>query len=131
MDSIHGNSGEYHQPLLTEPGSNHEESKPEENKWRDEDGEEGLKYKAMDRNKEAMGHRRTFNHQSCNSCCFYSMNIITQAFAGHLGMASALETLCGQAFGAKQYHMFGLYMQRSWIVLLLCCYPFTYLLPRF
>ncbi|XP_052487466.1 protein DETOXIFICATION 27-like isoform X2 [Gossypium raimondii] len=85
MDSIHGNSGEYHQPLLTEPGSNHEESKPEENKWRDEDGEEGLKYKAMDRNKEAMGHRRTFNHQSCNSCCFYSMNIITQAFAGHLG----------------------------------------------
>ncbi|MFQ6640386.1 hypothetical protein Gotur_014332 [Gossypium turneri] len=85
----------------------------------------------------------------------YSMNIITQAFAGHLGdvqlaaisiantaivgfnfglilgMASALETLCGQAFGAKQYHMLGLYMQRSWIVLLLCCYPFTYLLPRF
>ncbi|GAV83242.1 LOW QUALITY PROTEIN: MatE domain-containing protein, partial [Cephalotus follicularis] len=76
----------------------------------------------------------------------YSMNIITQAFAGHLGevelaaisiantvivgfnfglllgMASALETLCGQAFGAKRYHMLGIYMQRSWIVLFLCCF---------
>ncbi|KAJ3684608.1 hypothetical protein LUZ61_013772 [Rhynchospora tenuis] len=35
-----------------------------------------------------------------------------------LGMASALETLCGQAFGAKQYHMLGIYLQRSWIILL-------------
>lgn len=74
------------------------------------------------------------------------MNVITQAFAGHigdlelaaisiantvivgfnfgllLGMASALETLCGQAFGAKRYHMLGIYMQRSWIVLFLCCF---------
>lgn len=31
-------------------------------------------------------------------------------------MASALETLCGQAFGAQQYHMMGVYMQRSCIV---------------
>ncbi|XP_072999785.1 protein DETOXIFICATION 27 [Typha latifolia] len=82
----------------------------------------------------------------------YSMNIITQAFAGHLGdlelasisiantvvvgfsfglmlgMASALETLCGQAFGAKKYHMLGVYMQRSWIVLFLCA---VLLLPIF
>ncbi|KAJ4966609.1 hypothetical protein NE237_018458 [Protea cynaroides] len=74
----------------------------------------------------------------------FSMNVITQAFAGHLGnlelasisiannvvvgfnfglllgMASALETVCGQAFGAKKYHMLGIYMQRSWIVLFLC-----------
>lgn len=34
-------------------------------------------------------------------------------------MASALETLCGQAYGAKQYHLLGIYMQRSWIVLFL------------
>ncbi|PPD71342.1 hypothetical protein GOBAR_DD31773 [Gossypium barbadense] len=43
-----------------------------------------------------------------------------------LGMASALETLCGQAFGAKQYHMLGIYLQRSWIVLFataLCLLP--------
>lgn len=32
-------------------------------------------------------------------------------------MASALETLCGQAYGAKQYHMMGVYLQRSWLVL--------------
>ncbi|KAL5705449.1 Protein DETOXIFICATION 27 [Ranunculus cassubicifolius] len=74
----------------------------------------------------------------------FTMNVITQAFAGHLGdlelasisiansvivgfnfglllgMASALETLCGQAFGAKKYSMMGVYMQRSWIVLFLC-----------
>lgn len=75
----------------------------------------------------------------------FTMNVVTQAFAGHLGdvelaaitistgvivgfnfglllgMASALETLCGQAFGAKRYNMIGIYMQRSWIVLLVCC----------
>ncbi|KAK3030170.1 hypothetical protein RJ639_039647 [Escallonia herrerae] len=75
-----------------------------------------------------------------------SMNIVTQVFAGHLGnlelasisiannvivgfnfglllgMASALETLCGQAFGAKNYHLLGIYMQRSWIVLFFCCF---------
>ncbi|KAL0648239.1 hypothetical protein Bca4012_046530 [Brassica carinata] len=73
----------------------------------------------------------------------YLILVITQAFAGHLGelelaaisivnnviigfnfglllgMASALETLCGQAFGAKKYNMLGVYLQRSWIVLFL------------
>ena len=34
-----------------------------------------------------------------------------------LGMGSALETLCGQAFGAGQVAMLGVYMQRSWIIL--------------
>ncbi|XP_010522986.2 PREDICTED: protein DETOXIFICATION 27-like [Tarenaya hassleriana] len=82
----------------------------------------------------------------------YTMNVITQAFAGHLGdvelaavsiansvivgfnfglllgMASALETLCGQAFGAKRYDMLGVYLQRSWIVLLVCC---LFLLPLY
>ncbi|XP_031106924.1 protein DETOXIFICATION 25-like [Ipomoea triloba] len=33
-----------------------------------------------------------------------------------LGMSSATETLCGQAYGAGQYHMLGIYLQRSWIV---------------
>ncbi|KAF5942634.1 hypothetical protein HYC85_020276 [Camellia sinensis] len=73
----------------------------------------------------------------------FSLTVITQAFAGHLsdhdlaaisivttviigitfgfllGMASALETLCGQAYGAKQCHRLGIYMQRSWVVLFL------------
>ncbi|XP_071709321.1 protein DETOXIFICATION 31-like [Rutidosis leptorrhynchoides] len=33
-------------------------------------------------------------------------------------MGSALETLCGQAYGAGQLDMLGIYMQRSWIILL-------------
>ncbi|KAK7380958.1 hypothetical protein VNO78_33477 [Psophocarpus tetragonolobus] len=73
----------------------------------------------------------------------FGISIISQAFIGHigsielaayaivmivlvrfasgilLGMASALETLCGQAYGAKQYEMLGVYLQRSWIVLTL------------
>ena len=36
-------------------------------------------------------------------------------------MGSALETLCGQAFGAGQVHMLGIYMQRSCIILLASC----------
>lgn len=43
-------------------------------------------------------------------------------------MASGLETLCGQAYGAKQYHMLGIYLQRSWIVLTVTA---TLLLPIF
>ncbi|KAG6666669.1 hypothetical protein CIPAW_01G048200 [Carya illinoinensis] len=80
-----------------------------------------------------------------SSLTSHSMLVISYAFAGHLGnlqlaaisitnnviigfdvglllgMASALETLCGQAFGAKNYYMLGVYMQRSWIVLFMCC----------
>jgi multidrug resistance protein, MATE family len=36
-------------------------------------------------------------------------------------MGSALETLCGQAFGAKQLYMLGVYMQRSWLILTTMC----------
>ncbi|XXG41091.1 hypothetical protein AAC387_Pa01g1632 [Persea americana] len=74
----------------------------------------------------------------------FGVTVIAQAFIGHigatelaafslvntlllrfangilLGMASALETLCGQAFGAKKYNMLGIYLQRSWIVLFIC-----------
>lgn len=45
-----------------------------------------------------------------------------------LGMGSALETLCGQAFGAGQVDMLGVYMQRSWIILLTTC---IFLLPLY
>jgi MATE family multidrug resistance protein len=33
-------------------------------------------------------------------------------------MGSALETLCGQAYGAGHHDMLGIYMQRSWVILL-------------
>ncbi|KAL6858839.1 hypothetical protein ACP4OV_017841 [Aristida adscensionis] len=73
----------------------------------------------------------------------FGINVVSQCFIGHigdlelaafaiasvvvagfnfgffLGMASALETLCGQAFGAKKYHMLGVYLQRSLIALFL------------
>ncbi|CAI9094791.1 OLC1v1030585C1 [Oldenlandia corymbosa var. corymbosa] len=82
----------------------------------------------------------------------FGTNVITQAFVGHigaielaaysliltvllrfgnsilLGMASGLETLCGQAYGAKQYHMLGIYLQRSWIILTIST---TVILPLF
>ncbi|KAG8368279.1 hypothetical protein BUALT_Bualt15G0028700 [Buddleja alternifolia] len=70
----------------------------------------------------------------------FSIGFVTIAFVGHLGevelaavsvvqnvlegfvygimlgMGSALETLCGQAVGAGQYDMLGIYMQRSCII---------------
>ncbi|KAI6680682.1 hypothetical protein NL676_034563 [Syzygium grande] len=38
-------------------------------------------------------------------------------------MASALDTFCGQSYGAKQYCMLGIHMQRAMIVLLLASIP--------
>lgn len=42
-------------------------------------------------------------------------------------MASALETLCGQAFGAEQYEKLGVYNNASIICLLLVCLPLSLL----
>ncbi|KAJ0439218.1 putative multi antimicrobial extrusion protein [Helianthus annuus] len=47
-------------------------------------------------------------------------------FYRQLGMSRATETLCGQAFGAGQHHMMGIYLRRSWIVDLI---TLTILLP--
>ncbi|KAL7101686.1 hypothetical protein ACP275_08G070200 [Erythranthe tilingii] len=41
------------------------------------------------------------------------------------GMASALETLCGQAFGAKQYEKIGAYTYASIVCLLFVCLPIS------
>ncbi|CDP13217.1 unnamed protein product [Coffea canephora] len=75
------------------------------------------------------------------SICQYGIGALTQIFAGQLGtiqlaaiavencviaafgygilmgMGSALETLCGQAYGANRHNMLGIYMQRSWVIL--------------
>ncbi|TVU30794.1 hypothetical protein EJB05_22435, partial [Eragrostis curvula] len=40
-----------------------------------------------------------------------------------VGMASALDTLCGQAFGARQYGLLGVYKQRAMLVLAAACVP--------
>ncbi|XP_010510494.1 PREDICTED: protein DETOXIFICATION 40-like [Camelina sativa] len=71
----------------------------------------------------------------------YLMSMSTQIFSGHLGnlelaaaslgntgiqvfayglllgMGSAVETLCGQAYGARKYEMLGVYLQRSTVLL--------------
>ncbi|PIM98345.1 putative membrane protein, predicted efflux pump [Handroanthus impetiginosus] len=83
----------------------------------------------------------------------YSLGAFTQTFAGHvgtlelaafsiensviaglslgilLGMGSAVETLCGQAYGAGQLEMLGVYLQRSWVILLgtSCLLMFLYI----
>ncbi|RZC77167.1 hypothetical protein C5167_001363 [Papaver somniferum] len=44
-----------------------------------------------------------------------------------MGMGSALETLCGQSYGAKQYHMLGIHMQRGMFVLLLVSVPLAFI----
>ncbi|KAK1438186.1 hypothetical protein QVD17_03991 [Tagetes erecta] len=75
------------------------------------------------------------------SLCQYTIGATTQLFAGQLGtiqlaavsvensvigafsyailygMGSALETLCGQAYGAGKIEMLGIYLQKSWIIL--------------
>nr|GMC89523.1 protein DETOXIFICATION 34 [Ipomoea batatas] len=80
-----------------------------------------------------------------NILCNYGINSFTNIIVGHLGdvelsavaislsvianfsfgfllgMGSALETLCGQAFGAGQIEMLGIYLQRSWIILGASC----------
>ncbi|KAJ0039118.1 hypothetical protein Pint_22183 [Pistacia integerrima] len=44
-------------------------------------------------------------------------------FSVLLGMGSALETQCGQAYGAKQYHMLGIHTQRAMVTLLAISIP--------
>ncbi|CAI9110631.1 OLC1v1010691C1 [Oldenlandia corymbosa var. corymbosa] len=43
------------------------------------------------------------------------------------GMASALETLCGQAYGAELYHKLGIYTYGAIISLILACLPISIL----
>ncbi|CAL1358525.1 unnamed protein product [Linum trigynum] len=81
----------------------------------------------------------------------YLLQVISVMFVGHLGelplagasmatsfasvtalsllkgMASALETLCGQSYGAKQYHLLGIHLQRAMIVLLLAAIPLSFI----
>ncbi|KAL3535344.1 hypothetical protein ACH5RR_003805 [Cinchona calisaya] len=44
-----------------------------------------------------------------------------------IGLIGALDTFCGQAYGAKQYHMVGIHTQRAMFVLLLVCIPISVL----
>jgi len=45
-----------------------------------------------------------------------------------LGMGSALDTFCGQSYGARQYNMLGTHTQRAIIVLMLMGVPLAFIL---
>ncbi|KAK7291389.1 hypothetical protein RIF29_06490 [Crotalaria pallida] len=44
-----------------------------------------------------------------------------------MGMASALDTLCGQSYGAKQYRLLGIQMQRAMFILLIVSIPLAFI----
>ncbi|XP_024966932.1 protein DETOXIFICATION 16-like [Cynara cardunculus var. scolymus] len=44
-----------------------------------------------------------------------------------IGMGSALDTFCGQSYGAKRYHLLGIHMQRAMIVLLSVSIPLAFI----
>ncbi|KAL4015626.1 hypothetical protein IC575_023216 [Cucumis melo] len=48
-------------------------------------------------------------------------------FSVIIGMGSALETLCGQAYGAGQYRKFGNHIYTAMVCLLVVCLPITLL----
>ncbi|PRQ37517.1 putative multi antimicrobial extrusion protein [Rosa chinensis] len=54
------------------------------------------------------------------SCCCLCLCVYVVVW---IGMGSALDTFCGQSYGAKQYHMLGVHMQRAMLVILLACIP--------
>ncbi|KAF8031445.1 hypothetical protein BT93_D0607 [Corymbia citriodora subsp. variegata] len=49
------------------------------------------------------------------------------AYGLMLGMGSAVETLCGQAYGAHKYEMLGIYLQRSTILLMATAIPVMFI----
>ncbi|XP_058727678.1 protein DETOXIFICATION 16-like [Vicia villosa] len=83
----------------------------------------------------------------CVSFLNFAIDLISVMFVGHLGelplsaasmatsfatltgfsllmgMASALDTLCGQSYGAKQYHMLGIHTQRAMFILMIAAIP--------
>lgn len=42
-----------------------------------------------------------------------------------VGLASALDTLCGQSYGAKQYRLLGIHMQRAILILMTASIPIS------
>ncbi|XP_073026477.1 LOW QUALITY PROTEIN: protein DETOXIFICATION 40-like [Primulina eburnea] len=59
------------------------------------------------------------------AACLGNQGIQLFAYGLLLGMGSAVETLCGQAFGARRYEMLGVYLQRATVVLMLFSLPIT------
>lgn len=56
-----------------------------------------------------------------SSISVYSSVMASIYFALLFGMSATLGTLCGQAYGAGKVQSLGIYLQRSWIVLVTTC----------
>ncbi|CAK8561909.1 unnamed protein product [Lathyrus sativus] len=56
-----------------------------------------------------------------SSFSIYQSVIASIYFALLYGMSNAITTLCGQAYGAGQFQNAGIYLQRSWILLITTC----------
>ncbi|KAL9659002.1 hypothetical protein QQ045_028261 [Rhodiola kirilowii] len=81
----------------------------------------------------------------------YCLQMISVMFVGHLGelalsgasmatsfasvtgfsllkgMSSALDTICGQSYGAKQYHLLGIQMQKAMLILTIVSIPLAFI----
>uniref|UniRef100_A0A7N0TBX3 Uncharacterized protein n=1 Tax=Kalanchoe fedtschenkoi TaxID=63787 RepID=A0A7N0TBX3_KALFE len=57
----------------------------------------------------------------------YSVYLIAKLLCYQMGMASALDTLCGQSYGAKQYHLLGIQMQKAMLILTTVSVPLAFI----
>ncbi|XP_028758172.1 protein DETOXIFICATION 16 isoform X2 [Neltuma alba] len=73
-------------------------------------------------------HVRWSSWNSSSFWCFLGLLLRQRHWFQRSGMGSALETLCGQAYGAKQYHMLGIHTQRAMLVLLCLSIPLSVIL---
>lgn len=56
----------------------------------------------------------------------YSFAVVT-GYSVMMGLSGALETLCGQAFGAGEYQKLGIFLQRAMVVLIVVAVPLAFL----
>nr|XP_043637825.1 protein DETOXIFICATION 16-like [Erigeron canadensis] len=113
------------------------------------EGEMGHKIKPSETMEEMKKQLKLAGPFCLASFLSYSLEIISVMFIGHLGelslsaasmassfaavtgyhfllgTGSALETFCGQAYGAQQYHMLSVYTQRAMLILMLMCIPIS------
>lgn len=68
----------------------------------------------------------TVGHLGATELAAVSMGAMTANITGYAtiqGIATALDTLCPQAFGAKKYHLVGIYLQKCIALILTIMFP--------
>ncbi|POM69585.1 Multidrug/Oligosaccharidyl-lipid/polysaccharide (MOP) Flippase Superfamily [Phytophthora palmivora] len=64
-----------------------------------------------------------YSHHYVDAATFSIMLLNITTLSVGLGLASALDTLCSQAYGAKRYEKIGVYFQTGVMVLTVCLVP--------